>query len=159
MTSSAVVSCLAVRRTPLPLIRRPQSPYESVVPLVDPPVGIGMVPVCRLINVTLRGASWCLERTNDSPPFFGVDACVRRAEQRKEWVDREKSMQCYVIIALARPFSPRLTCRHPCRLTGLTLTLATMSDRKRALEEGGPFLASKKARRSVSILFTATSSC
>ena len=57
MTSSAVVSCFAVRRTPFPLMRRPQSPYASVVPLVDPPVGIGMIPVCRLTNVTFRGAS------------------------------------------------------------------------------------------------------
>ena len=47
----------------------------------------------------------------------------------------------------------------PAALLASPFTLARMSDRKRALEDGGPSLASKKARRSVFILLTPMSSC
>lgn len=58
ITSSATCNCLAVNRAPFPLIRIPHSPKANVVPFVDPPIGIGMVPLCRLTYLTLRGASW-----------------------------------------------------------------------------------------------------
>ncbi len=45
IASSALVSCFAVRRTPLPLIRMPHSPNANVVPFVDPPIGTGMMPL------------------------------------------------------------------------------------------------------------------
>lgn len=56
-TSSADCSCLALNRAPFPLIRIPHSPNASVVPFVEPPIGIGMVPLWRLTHFTLRGAS------------------------------------------------------------------------------------------------------
>lgn len=45
MTSSAVVSCFALSLTPLPLILIPHSPYASVVPFVEPPIGMGIRPL------------------------------------------------------------------------------------------------------------------
>ena len=65
ITSSAVVNCFAVIRTPWPFILIPQSPYASVVPFVDPPIGMGIVPLCRLICVTRRGASWDRKRAKE----------------------------------------------------------------------------------------------
>jgi hypothetical protein len=45
IASSAVVSCLAVRRTPFPFILMPQVPNANVVPLIDPPIGMGIRPL------------------------------------------------------------------------------------------------------------------
>lgn len=44
MSSWTVVSCLAERRAPFPQIRMPHWPYASVVPFVEPPVGMGIDP-------------------------------------------------------------------------------------------------------------------
>ena len=88
MTSSAVESCFAVKRTPCPLIRMPYSPYASVVPRVDPPVGIGIRPFWRLAYLTLRGAIWWRRRAPKAP--FGTDtgaiACLSfgNAEEREK---------------------------------------------------------------------------
>lgn len=60
--SSADLSCCAVIRIPLPFTRMPHSPYASVVPFVEPPIGTGSTPLCRLMNLTWRGASWCRPR-------------------------------------------------------------------------------------------------
>lgn len=58
ITSSAVVSCFALSRTPFPLMRMPQSPYASVVPFVEPPVGIGTRPLCLLMLWMFFGAKF-----------------------------------------------------------------------------------------------------
>ena len=64
--SSADLSCFAVIRMPLPFTRMPHSPYASVVPFVEPPTGMGRTPLCRLRNLTERGASWCRPRAKTS---------------------------------------------------------------------------------------------
>ena len=78
ITSCAVVSCLALSLAPFPLIRIPHSPYASVVPFVDPPVGIGIRPLCRLAYFTCFGArsprprvkidGSCWHRARPNPP-------------------------------------------------------------------------------------------
>lgn len=57
IVSSAEVICLALKRTPFPLILIPHSPNLSVVPRVEPPVGMGTRPLCLLMNLTCLGAS------------------------------------------------------------------------------------------------------
>lgn len=55
-TSRAVISCCAVSRRPFPLIRIPKSPNVKVVPLVDPPIGMGTFPLCRFMYCIFLGA-------------------------------------------------------------------------------------------------------
>ena len=66
-TSYAEVSCFAVSRIPLPFILMPHSPKASVVPLVEPPVGIGITPLCRRMYLMRVGASCDRNRTKLSP--------------------------------------------------------------------------------------------
>jgi len=68
-TSSAASNCLALKRTPIPFIRMPQSPKARVVPFIEPPVGIGMRPLWRLMLTIFFGASWVRVLTNTANGF------------------------------------------------------------------------------------------
>jgi len=78
ITSCAVDSCLALSLAPFPLIRIPHSPYASVVPFVDPPVGIGTRPFWRLACFTCFGASWPRPRVKrlNGKRVVGTWCCV-----------------------------------------------------------------------------------
>lgn len=71
--SSADFSCFAVIRAPLPFTRMPHSPNASVVPLIEPPIGMGSTPLCRLMNLTDRGASWWRPRAKTGDGELRVD--------------------------------------------------------------------------------------
>ena len=83
-TSSAVVSCFALNLAPFPLILIPHSPNAKVVPLIEPPIGIGIRPLWRFMCWTWRGASWerGLEKTVD--PFKFKVGAMRRELERKD---------------------------------------------------------------------------
>lgn len=78
-SSSTVCSCFPVSLAPFPRIRMPHSPNASVVPLVEPPIGIGMTPLCRLTHVTLRGASW--ERCRAK---IGLGGCASASDGERD---------------------------------------------------------------------------
>lgn len=91
--SDTLSSCFAVRRAPFPLIRMPHSPKASVVPLIDPPVGIGMVPLCLLSHFTFRGASW--ERCRVKISEFEVNCCTGfRIRNACEKAEHRENMAC-----------------------------------------------------------------
>ena len=155
MTSSAVCSCLAVSLTPLPFIRRPHSPYARVVPLIEPPIGIGMTPLCLLMYLTFLGASWC----RNLAPRTESDWPEDDQGQREYWERQEAYAALTLVRVLERKENIGVGMRHASRIskahpvppltTTLQVSVATMGDRKRAFEGSGDSNTLKRFKRFV----------
>jgi hypothetical protein len=138
-TSSAATSCLALNRTPFPLIRIPHSPKASVVPLIEPPVGIGMRPLCRLTLTAFLGPSWlaCLTKT-----------CAGRVHRRAVDCRLGNIKRYNVFVSI---YVTALSLAPACSLPS-PLVMSTTPDRKRAHEGNGDATPSKKQKRSVHLV-------
>ncbi len=88
ITSSAVVNCFALSRMPFPRILMPQSPKANVVPRVEPPMGMGTRPLCRLRYLTFRGANWPRDRVRR---VMG-ERKGRREGRRREVMDERENI-------------------------------------------------------------------
>ena len=106
ISSRTVSSCFPVNLAPFPLILIPHSPNARVVPLVDPPVGIGIIPFWRFVHFTLRGDSCvrCRTKVRWTPEgAFDGAACKRsceNAEVSENIVQRGNSMDFCNVKAL-----------------------------------------------------------
>ena len=97
ITSWAVDNCFALSLAPFPTILIPHSPWASVVPFVDPPIGIGIRPLWRFAYLTCFGASWLRARVNMVSRGKETDR-VRWTEGRKILVrEQRENMWDYVI--------------------------------------------------------------
>ena len=113
---------------------------------MEPPIGIGMTPLCLLMYLTFLGASWCrnLAPRKESDWLVGDQGQRADCERQTAWA----------ALTLVRADVRResISVRIPVTRHGISFPpppSTTMSDRKRAFEGNGDSNVSKKLKRSV----------